>query len=240
MDDNHAKVDNNKSKPPQDPVGTTDGNERRPNEPTEPPDEKEGEQGVDSESTVESTVERVESKTSSQVDQPGGRGVERETRSKEVKDKLGGKVEDDECQRDGRMSDTGDAMSSTSCDSGRVEAGLLAENEEGQQRNDMRKASKHVPGPPTPHPSNTTRPTHLTNPPRHRGRLKMTPTDVSQPERTESTGCDGNGTELLGECPRATRPKDEGHQGPYVDADTVDTTYAPTSRKLPNRVITPA
>ncbi|KAF8834070.1 hypothetical protein BDN67DRAFT_633140 [Paxillus ammoniavirescens] len=108
-----------------------------------------------------------------------------ETKSREVKDELGGTDEDDGCQRDGRMCDTGDATSSTSCDSGRVKAGLLAEDKEGQQRNDMRKASKHVPGPPTPHPSDTTRPTHLTNPPRHQGQLKSTPTNVSQPEHTE-------------------------------------------------------
>jgi hypothetical protein len=31
-------------KPSRNPVGTTDGNERRPNEPTEPPDKEEGEQ----------------------------------------------------------------------------------------------------------------------------------------------------------------------------------------------------
>ncbi|KAF8835657.1 hypothetical protein BDN67DRAFT_1015370 [Paxillus ammoniavirescens] len=164
MDDDHAKVDNNESKPPQDPVGTTDSDKRRPNEPTEPPDKKEGERGVDGESTVESTVERVELKTLSQVDQPGGRGVKRETRSKDVEDKLGGKVEDDECQQGGRMGDTGDATSSTSCDSGRVEARLLPENKEGQQRNDMQKVSKHIPGLPTPHPCDMTRPTHLTNP----------------------------------------------------------------------------
>ncbi|KAF8836634.1 hypothetical protein BDN67DRAFT_983801 [Paxillus ammoniavirescens] len=59
MDNDHTKVDNDKLKLPQDPVGMTDGNERRPNEPTEPPDKKEGKRGVDGESTVESTVERV-------------------------------------------------------------------------------------------------------------------------------------------------------------------------------------
>jgi hypothetical protein len=38
----------------------TDGNERHPSEPTEPPDEKEREQGVDGEVRGTSTAEEVE------------------------------------------------------------------------------------------------------------------------------------------------------------------------------------
>ncbi|KAF8837634.1 hypothetical protein BDN67DRAFT_1013711 [Paxillus ammoniavirescens] len=145
-DDNDVQDDHNDhdtQQSPRRPVGTPDSDEHRPNGPTEPPDEKDGEREVDSElgdkSKVEmrvEMVERVETKELSRVGQPGGRGVE-ETKSREVKDELGGTDKDDSCQRDGRTCDTGDAMSSTSCDSGRVEAGLLAEDEEGQQRNDM-------------------------------------------------------------------------------------------------------
>ncbi|KAF8836632.1 hypothetical protein BDN67DRAFT_1014522 [Paxillus ammoniavirescens] len=113
---------------------------------------------------------------SSQVNQPGGKGVEREMRSKEVEVELGGKVEDDECQQDGTMSSI-----------------------------------------------SPKRPSCHTNPPHHHGRLKTRPTNISQPKHMEPIGCNGNGTGLLGECPRATTTKDEGHRGPYVDTDTIDT-----------------
>ncbi|KAF8834132.1 hypothetical protein BDN67DRAFT_1016816 [Paxillus ammoniavirescens] len=50
--------------PSRHPVGTTDSDEPRPNSPTEPPDEKDGEQEVDSElgdkSQVETRIETVE------------------------------------------------------------------------------------------------------------------------------------------------------------------------------------
>ncbi|KAF8833290.1 hypothetical protein BDN67DRAFT_986126 [Paxillus ammoniavirescens] len=54
-------------------------------------------------------VETVKLRESSRVDEPE---VKRKTRLKEVKVELGGKAKDD-----GRMNDTGDQMSSTSCDS---------------------------------------------------------------------------------------------------------------------------
>ncbi|KAF8833523.1 hypothetical protein BDN67DRAFT_1017457 [Paxillus ammoniavirescens] len=62
-DDNEV----DETKPSRNPVGTTDGDEHRPSEPTEPPDEKDGEREVDGElkkvDTTE-TVERVETKES--------------------------------------------------------------------------------------------------------------------------------------------------------------------------------
>jgi hypothetical protein len=61
----------------------------------------------------------------------GGNGDE----SREVEGERGGQSEDDGCQRDGRTNDTGDATSSASCDSKRVEAAPLADDEDGQQRN---------------------------------------------------------------------------------------------------------
>ncbi|KAF8834520.1 hypothetical protein BDN67DRAFT_1016429 [Paxillus ammoniavirescens] len=75
------------------------------------------------------------------------------------------------------------------------------------------------------------RPTRHVNPPYRRGRLEPTPTDVSQPE----LGCDGNGTELQGEYPRATRLKDEGTKAHMSTPPT-----PPASHELPNWVITRA
>ncbi|KAF8835090.1 hypothetical protein BDN67DRAFT_984854 [Paxillus ammoniavirescens] len=44
---NHIEADHNNQKPSRNPVGTTDSDEHHPSKPTEPPDKKEGEQGVD-------------------------------------------------------------------------------------------------------------------------------------------------------------------------------------------------
>ncbi|KIJ09605.1 hypothetical protein PAXINDRAFT_17310 [Paxillus involutus ATCC 200175] len=194
---------------PRDPAGMQDGDMRPPNGPTEPPDEEKGADGGYGEQEVESTIKHVETtepgrveveevkhvegvedvkdvetNASRRVDEPGDEEVE-ELRSRGVEGETGGQSEDDGCQRDGRTCDTGGATSGTSHDSKRVRAGPLAEDEASQQRNGKPSMTKHVPGPPTPHPSDTTRPTHLANPPRHRGRLKSPPTNVSQPERTE-------------------------------------------------------
>jgi hypothetical protein len=66
--------------------------------------------------------------------EPGDRGVE-ETKSKEVKGKIGGQSEGDGGHRDGRMIDTGSPTSGTSHDSKRVETGVLPDNETSQQHN---------------------------------------------------------------------------------------------------------
>ncbi|KAF8838501.1 hypothetical protein BDN67DRAFT_1013030 [Paxillus ammoniavirescens] len=170
-DDDHVEEDPDNQNLPRNPVGTTDGDEHRPNGPTEPPDEKEGERGVDGELKVEMRVEMVEnvkSRESSQVDQPGGRGVE-ETKLREVEDKLGGTDEDNSCQQDGRMNDMGDQTSSASCDSQRVETSALAEDKVGQHRDSTRNVSMDAPGPPTPSKKYSKRPAYHVNPPRHRG-----------------------------------------------------------------------
>ncbi|KAF8839059.1 hypothetical protein BDN67DRAFT_1012597 [Paxillus ammoniavirescens] len=106
---------------------------------------------------VESRIKPVETKESRRGDEPRGRGVE-EMKSKEVEVETGDQNGVDDSHRDGRMNDTG--------------------------RPDI---TKYTPGPHTPHPSDTTRPTHLTNPPQRRGRLKSTPTNVSQPEHATET-----------------------------------------------------
>ncbi|KIJ06076.1 hypothetical protein PAXINDRAFT_20712 [Paxillus involutus ATCC 200175] len=158
-------------------------------EPTEPPDEKDGEREVDGElgdkSKVETrveTVEAVEPNAWRRVDEPGDEGNE-ELRSREVEGEERGQSKCYGCQRDGRTNDTGDATSSASCDSLRVETGALADDEAGQQCNGKPRASMNSPEPsmpPTPHPSDTTQPTHLANPPRRRGRLKTLSTNVSR------------------------------------------------------------
>ncbi|KAF8839610.1 hypothetical protein BDN67DRAFT_1012200 [Paxillus ammoniavirescens] len=119
-DDHEVEVDHETQKPPRGPVGTQHGDMRCPNEPTEPPDEEEGARRGNGDMKVDR--------------RPGGRGVE-ETKSREVEDELGGTDEDDDCQRDGRTNNTDAAMSSTSCDSLRVETGALADDEASQQCN---------------------------------------------------------------------------------------------------------
>ncbi|KAF8832994.1 hypothetical protein BDN67DRAFT_1018085 [Paxillus ammoniavirescens] len=130
-DNDHAEEDPDNQNPPRNPVGMTDGDEHHPNGPTEPPDEKEGERGVDGKLKVK-TVKNVESRESSRVDEPEDEGVERETRLKEIEDELGGTVEDNRGHRDGRTNDMGDQMSSASYDSQRVETGALAEDKVSQ------------------------------------------------------------------------------------------------------------
>ncbi|KIJ07197.1 hypothetical protein PAXINDRAFT_19600 [Paxillus involutus ATCC 200175] len=190
-DDDHAEDDDHTQPPSRHPVGTTDGDERRPSEPTEPPDEKHGEREVDGELGDKSKVETRRSKKSRRGDEPRGREDE-ESRSREVEGKEGGQSEGDACQRDGRTNDTGDATSSASCNSSRVETGALAEHEDGQHRDGIRNASMNVPGPPSPLPYAMPRPTHIANPPRRRGRLKSPPTKVSRTRayglRTKSDG----------------------------------------------------
>ncbi|KIJ10654.1 hypothetical protein PAXINDRAFT_16371 [Paxillus involutus ATCC 200175] len=246
-------------KPPRDPVGTPDGDTRRPNGPTKPPDEEEGADGGDGEQEVESTVGHVETnepgrvevegvknvetkesrrgdkprgredkgEESRQVDEPGVEGNE-ESRSREVEGKEGGQSEGNACQRDGRMNDMGDATSSASCDSSRVETGALANNEAGQQCNEPSM-------PPTPLPYATRRPTHLTNPPRRRGQLKPTPMNVSKPEHQPDATETAQG--YWGSVPEPPQSRTKGTEARTSTPHTVDITH---TRELPYRVITPA
>ncbi|KIJ09965.1 hypothetical protein PAXINDRAFT_16971 [Paxillus involutus ATCC 200175] len=190
-EDDHVEADPDDQNPPRNPVGTTDGDKCRPSEPTEPPDEEEGERGRDGEGDVESRVKlvqlnRVKMNASRRADKPVDEGVE-ESRSRGVEGETGGQSEDEDGHPDGQTSDTGDATSSASCDSLQVETGALADDEAGQQCNGKPRASTNSPEPSTPPTLSTyttPRPTHHTNPPCRRGRLKTAPTKVSQPERT--------------------------------------------------------
>jgi hypothetical protein len=231
VEDNHDT-----QQTPRGPVGTPDGDERRPDEPTDPPDEEEGARRGKGESRVESrtepiesTVEDVETKESRRGGQPRGRGGnEDESREVEgqVKGERGGQSEVDACHRDGRTNDTGDVTSGTTHDSKRVEAGPLANDEAGQQRNGKPSTSTNSPTPSTPSTIATKRPTRHVNLPRRRGRLKSTTTNIS---RTRVYGIHTKSQH---------REEDEGTEARSVD--TVDTTHAPASRQLPYRVITPA
>ncbi|KIJ09950.1 hypothetical protein PAXINDRAFT_16988 [Paxillus involutus ATCC 200175] len=89
-------------KPSRNPVGTTDGDACRPSEPTEPPDKKEGERGVDTKSRDKTMVENIESKMSNQDDKPEGRGDKRD-KLKEVEVEARSQSEGEGCHRDGRM-----------------------------------------------------------------------------------------------------------------------------------------
>ncbi|KIJ11552.1 hypothetical protein PAXINDRAFT_15548 [Paxillus involutus ATCC 200175] len=135
--------------------------------------------------------ESVKSKKSRRVNKPGGKGDEgdegdvEESRSREAEDKARGQSDDEDGQRDGRTIDTGSPTSGTSHNSLQVETGALADNEAGQQCNGKPNISTNSPGPSMPFPYATRRPTHLANPPRHHGRLKTQPTNVSKPKRTE-------------------------------------------------------
>ncbi|KIJ11311.1 hypothetical protein PAXINDRAFT_15779 [Paxillus involutus ATCC 200175] len=66
VEDNH---DTQQS--PRRPVGMTDSDERHPNEPTEPPDKKEGERGANNELRDKTTIKNVETDKSSQRDKAG-------------------------------------------------------------------------------------------------------------------------------------------------------------------------
>jgi hypothetical protein len=68
-DDDHAEDDDHTQQPSRHPVGTTDGDERRPSEPTEPPDEEEGETAREMSSRGSNRSNRIELRR-------GGRGVE--------------------------------------------------------------------------------------------------------------------------------------------------------------------
>ncbi|KIJ08005.1 hypothetical protein PAXINDRAFT_18829 [Paxillus involutus ATCC 200175] len=235
-------------KPPRDPVGTPDGDSRRPNGPTEPPDEEKGARRGNGEMKVNrrvETVEEVETEESRRVDEPGDEEVE-ESRSKEVEGEIGDQSEEEGCQRDGRTNDTGDATSSASCDSLRVETGALAEHEDGQQQNGTQNISTDVPTPSTPSTKRPKRPTHHANPPRRRGRLKTQPMKVSQPERTVyapsqtvelTTYPDQSDvTETVqGYWGSIPKPPDSRSNGTEARTSTPHP-YAPTSRELPNRV----
>ncbi|KIJ05131.1 hypothetical protein PAXINDRAFT_21585 [Paxillus involutus ATCC 200175] len=195
-------------------------------------------------------VEEVETKSSRRGDEPRGREDE-ESRSREVEGKEGGQSEGDACQRDGRTNDTGDATSSASCNSSRVETGALAEHEDGQHRDGIRNASMNVPGPPSPLPYAMPRPTHITNPPRRRGRLKSPPTKVSRTRAyglcTKSDGhadhlpVQSDATEMVrsyrGSVPKPPQSRTKGTEARTSTPHTVDITH---TRELPYRVIMPA
>ncbi|KAF8833166.1 hypothetical protein BDN67DRAFT_1017869 [Paxillus ammoniavirescens] len=140
--------DHDTQQSPRRPVGMPNSDEHRPNGPTEPPDEKEGEREVDSKlgdkSKVEMRVEKVETRVETvkvvepvetkelrQGDKPRGRGGSQEE-SKEVKGEAGDQNGEDNGQPDGRMNDTGGAASSASRDSFRVETRLLADDQDSQ------------------------------------------------------------------------------------------------------------
>ncbi|KIJ19289.1 hypothetical protein PAXINDRAFT_7789 [Paxillus involutus ATCC 200175] len=256
-DDGTVDHDHDTQQSPRRPVGTPDGDKRRPNGPTEPPDEKEGDRGVDGESSRVGGVEGVETQTSRRVDEPGGKGDEgddEESRLREVEGKEGDQSEDDGCQRDGRTNDAGDATSSASCDSLRVETDALADDEAGQQCNSKPRASTSSPEPstpPTPFPYATRRPTHHVNPPRRRGRLKTLSTNVSRARaygvRTTSNGrVDDHPGQLdatetvqgyWGSVPEPPPSRTKGTEAHTSTPHTVDITH---TRELPYRVITPA
>ncbi|KIJ04769.1 hypothetical protein PAXINDRAFT_21935 [Paxillus involutus ATCC 200175] len=126
----HVEDDQEDLKLSRHPVGTMDGIKRCPNEPTEPPDEEEGERRGDGElrrakdvkSKVETRVERSKESTRGQSEGNGG-------------------------QRDGRMNDTGSTTSSVNCDSKQVKATPLAENEDDQQWNGRPNVTTDLPGP---------------------------------------------------------------------------------------------
>ncbi|KIJ09850.1 hypothetical protein PAXINDRAFT_17104, partial [Paxillus involutus ATCC 200175] len=230
-DDDHAEDDDHAQQPSRHPVGTTDGDERRPSEPTEPPDEKHGEREVDGELGDKSKVETRRSKKSRRGDEQRGREDE-ESRSREVEDKAGGQSDDEDGHRDGRMIDTGSPTSGTSHDSLRVETGALADNEASQQCNadDLPTRSTH-------HAVEDASSRHL--------QTSASPSVRSTHHVERSSrrpprpiGRNGNGTGLLGECPRATTVKDEGTEARTSTPHTVDTTIH--TRELPYQVITPA
>ncbi|KIJ08523.1 hypothetical protein PAXINDRAFT_18350 [Paxillus involutus ATCC 200175] len=101
--------DHDTQQSPRRPVGTPDGNEHRPSKPTEPPDEKEGGQGVDDEGVVD--------------------------KSREVKGQIEGQSEGEDGDPNGGTNDNeDDATSGTTPKSKQVEAEPLADDETSQQR----------------------------------------------------------------------------------------------------------
>ncbi|KIJ19312.1 hypothetical protein PAXINDRAFT_7805 [Paxillus involutus ATCC 200175] len=260
VDDDHAKDDDHTQQPSRHPVGTTDSDERRPSEPTEPLDEEKGvrrENGkVRGTLTVEEVksnqveVESVKTKESRQGDEPRGRGGNGEE-LKEVKVESGGQSKGNGSQPDGRTNDTGDTASSTSCESERLEMGPLAEDENGQHRDGIQNTSTNVPAPSTPPPYATKQPTHLANPPRLRGRLKTQPTSVSKPECTDTRTKSNSRVDDLPDQPDATeaaqgywgsvseppQSRTKGTEARTSTPHTIDITHTP---ELPYWVITRA
>ncbi|KAF8833198.1 hypothetical protein BDN67DRAFT_986181, partial [Paxillus ammoniavirescens] len=88
-------------------------------------------------------------------------------------------VESRESTQVGEPGDEGVERTKTREDeSRRVEGQTGGKDEDnGCQRNGKPDVATNVPRPPAPHPYDTNRPTHLTNPPRRRGRLKTKPTN---------------------------------------------------------------
>ncbi|KIJ06171.1 hypothetical protein PAXINDRAFT_20623 [Paxillus involutus ATCC 200175] len=260
--DDCVENDHDTQQSPRRPVGMPDGDTRHPNGPTEPPDEEKGADGGYSEQEVESTVEHVEtnepgrveveevehvkdiesresrrgdeSRESRRGDEPrgrGGNGVE----TREVKGEERGQSECDGCQRDGRTNDTGDATSSASCDSLRVETGALAEHEDGQQQNGMQNVSTNVPTPPTPLPYDTNDP--LTSRTHHdivdasSRHLRKSAEPELQSDATETV------RSYRGSVPKPPQSRTKGTEAHTSTPHTVDITH---TRELPYRVITPA
>ncbi|KIJ10858.1 hypothetical protein PAXINDRAFT_16192 [Paxillus involutus ATCC 200175] len=267
----YVEKDEDDHQPSRNPVGTTDGDERRPNEPTEPPDE-EGERRGDGERR---RVEDVMTDESSRFDEPEDEGVERdepgdegnEVESRGVEDEIGGKSEGEGRHGDGRTNGTGDSTSSASCDSKRVKTGVLAEDEGSQQRDDKPNVTTDLPGLPTPLLYATSRPTHVANPPRRRGRLKTRSTKVSRARaygiRTTSYGrvddhpVQPDATEMAQRCwgsvPAPPDPRTKGTEAPVkissmmpgfeVVSQFTEDAYANEDRLFPasmSQLLTPA
>ncbi|KIJ04346.1 hypothetical protein PAXINDRAFT_22366 [Paxillus involutus ATCC 200175] len=108
MNDVDVEGHRDTQKEPRDPVGTTDGDERHPSVPTEPPDKEGAAKRLSGELRVKSTVERA-----------------RES-SRKVEGKRRSQSEGEDGLRDGRMNGTDGSTSSASHDSKRVETGMLA------------------------------------------------------------------------------------------------------------------
>ncbi|KIJ12073.1 hypothetical protein PAXINDRAFT_15101 [Paxillus involutus ATCC 200175] len=257
IETNNDRVENDHDtqQSPRRPVGTTDGNKRHPNRPTEPPDKEKGVDGGYSEQEVELTVKHIEtnevkgtstvkevkdikdikSRESRRGDEPrgrGGNGVE----TREVEGEERGQSKDDACRRDGRTIDTGDATSSASCNSLRVETGALADDKAGQQCNGKLRVSTNSPEPstpPTPLPYATKRPTHHPNLPHRQGRLKMAPTNVSKPKSQPDAMEAAQG--YWGSVPKPPDPRLKGTEAHTSTPHTVNITHTP---ELPYWVIT--
>ncbi|KIJ19083.1 hypothetical protein PAXINDRAFT_8435 [Paxillus involutus ATCC 200175] len=130
----------------------------------------------------------------------------------------------------------GDATSSTSCDSSRVETGALAEHED-----------VHFPTPPSDLLTTSTRHAAEDASRRH---LPAS----AEPERTGTcTKSDGHADHLpaqpdatetvrsyRGSVPEPPQSMTKGTEARMSIPHTIDTTHSPTSRELPYRVITPA
>ncbi|KIJ08800.1 hypothetical protein PAXINDRAFT_18093 [Paxillus involutus ATCC 200175] len=83
MNDDHVENNHNTQQSPRRPVDTTDGDERHPNGPTEPPDEEKGADGGYGEQEVKLTVKHVETNELGRVE---GEEVEHIEGVEDVKD----------------------------------------------------------------------------------------------------------------------------------------------------------